>query len=517
MIKFLCSFYMFAILFHVVVLSFKQISVVNRPSYNTRFYLTPNNMDSMFQSTIPATTPSLEIARYEAYSFLRKRLQNLLLNEGCISRRGWIRAFERWQCNSKLHEGSVTGDPILPSTDYIDNDFMTDLSKLDNMTVPLATKVAKQLQMDSVRLSNKIKQLDITLQEKRKQSPEKVPCVIVAYRRHDICLSLSSYAQERYSCLINYATLQRLQQRWLAVLPSRISNTLNSNDMEYTALLDALTKPTSALSSTDTSSSPSIPAVSSPPPSIATRPFDSFIQPPSISTSALHPLQRAFLEDVYSLLMRYQTLEGPGLQGALPITVFNTLKKDIDVETECFASPLNAHLPSYCSVFPDIDSLFGSLGSFLQYFPSSGSFQINPPFVQALMLRTISHVEALLSASAQPLSFILFVPAWMDDPHWLQLQQSRFMTATLIIEAAEHTYRDGMLHCRRETLRPAAFNTGVVFLQNEAGKARWPMTAEMEATIRTAYSQCKPDEYLLKRQQAEGFYLPKNRLSDSVQ
>jgi hypothetical protein len=49
------------------------------------------------------------------------------------------------------------------------------------------------------------------------------------------------------------------------------------------------------------------------------------------------------------------------------------------VSVECFASPLNCHLPAFCSAFPDTDAAFGSLGSFFDFFPTEGSFQVNPP------------------------------------------------------------------------------------------------------------------------------------------
>ncbi|XP_067856846.1 mRNA (2'-O-methyladenosine-N(6)-)-methyltransferase isoform X4 [Heptranchias perlo] len=76
-----------------------------------------------------------------------------------------------------------------------------------------------------------------------------------------------------------------------------------------------------------------------------------------------------FLARVWCLLRRYQSMfgvgahEGTGLQGALPVAVFEALNKLFGVTFECFASPLNCYFRQYCSAFPDTDGYFGSRGS----------------------------------------------------------------------------------------------------------------------------------------------------------
>ncbi len=54
--------------------------------------------------------------------------------------------------------------------------------------------------------------------------------------------------------------------------------------------------------------------------------------------------------------------EGSGLQGALPVPVFEALNKQFGVTFECFASPLNCYFKQFCSACPDIDGFFGSRG-----------------------------------------------------------------------------------------------------------------------------------------------------------
>jgi len=49
-------------------------------------------------------TPSEELLRFEGYTRLRQRMYELIRKEGCDSRRGWVRAFERWQYSAKTFE-----------------------------------------------------------------------------------------------------------------------------------------------------------------------------------------------------------------------------------------------------------------------------------------------------------------------------------------------------------------------------------------------------------------------------
>ena len=46
------------------------------------------------------------------------------------------------------------------------------------------------------------------------------------------------------------------------------------------------------------------------------------------------------------------------------------------MSTEAFASPLNCYCPSYFSAFSDVDTPFGSLGTFAVAQPQRGSFEV---------------------------------------------------------------------------------------------------------------------------------------------
>jgi|TARA_B100000524_G_scaffold341625_1_gene235884 phosphorylated CTD-interacting factor 1 len=91
------------------------------------------------------------------------------------------------------------------------------------------------------------------------------------------------------------------------------------------------------------------------------------------------------------------------------------LRRRLGVSCECFASPLNATLPDYFSAFPDVDSFFGSRGSFFGANPIEGSFEVNPPYVPEVLLAAVHHAKRLLAtaeAAARALSFVFVVPTW---------------------------------------------------------------------------------------------------------
>ncbi|XP_064429345.1 mRNA (2'-O-methyladenosine-N(6)-)-methyltransferase isoform X3 [Mirounga angustirostris] len=206
-----------------------------------------------------------------------------------------------------------------------------------------------------------------------------------------------------------------------------------------------------------------------------------------------------FLPRVWCLLRRYQMMfgvglyEGTGLQGSLPVHVFEALHRLFGVSFECFASPLNCYFRQYCSAFPDTDGYFGSRGPCLDFSPLSGSFEANPPFCEELMDAMVSHFEKLLESSPEPLSFIVFIPEWREPPTpaLTRMEQSRFKRHQLVLPAFEHEYRSGSQHvCKKEEMHyKAVHNTAVLFLQNDPGFAKWGPTPERLQELSTAYRQ----------------------------
>lgn len=75
------------------------------------------------------------------------------------------------------------------------------------------------------------------------------------------------------------------------------------------------------------------------------------------SLRSLHRGTGEFGSDMLLMALRYAPLS-KGLQAALPLAVFQLLQHELNTHVECFASPLNHQLSSWCSAFAD-DACFG--------------------------------------------------------------------------------------------------------------------------------------------------------------
>ncbi len=121
---------------------------------------------------------------------------------------------------------------------------------------------------------------------------------------------------------------------------------------------------------------------------------------------------------VYCVLPRYHLVLGHGFQMTLGKQAFDVLHLWFDVRFECFASPLNCICGVYTSAFPLTDQCFGMVGNFFLLHPSSNSFKANPPFIAEVTLAMVVHIHELLHDATGPMSFVVIVPGWDDDPCW---------------------------------------------------------------------------------------------------
>mmetsp|Transcript_50274 Transcript_50274/g.106838 ORF Transcript_50274/g.106838 Transcript_50274/m.106838 type:complete len:637 (-) Transcript_50274:121-2031(-) len=184
---------------------------------------------------------------------------------------------------------------------------------------------------------------------------------------------------------------------------------------------------------------------------------------------ALHSVQHPeepedsnnFEKRALAVALRYEALGGTGFQLALPTTAFEVLHKNFQVCAECFASPFNCWFPWYCSAFIDTDDAFGSLGSFFDFCPKRGAFEVNPPFAPALLAKMREHIHALLAATKQPLSFVVTVAKW-EHAELDALEASPYVKATLIVPREEQQWLDG------STARRAPVELLILILQNQA-------------------------------------------------
>ena len=90
--------------------------------------------------------------------------------------------------------------------------------------------------------------------------------------------------------------------------------------------------------------------------------------------------------------------------------------------TEGFASAFNRYFDNYCSAFPDLESVFGSRGSFFDTKTwSTDIVYINPPFDEVLMSLSMQRIYQYLRENPESkIKFIFTLPNW---PNWDSLEQ----------------------------------------------------------------------------------------------
>jgi phosphorylated CTD-interacting factor 1 len=189
-------------------------------------------------------------------------------------------------------------------------------------------------------------------------------------------------------------------------------------------------------------------------------------------------------ERIFKLWCRYESLAAPGYQAAIPMDMFNLLKRELKVNHELFASPFNCNAElTYTSAYPDTDSFFGSKGNFFREYPKlfahGGSFEANPPFLEEHMTVLTLIIEEALK-SAVPLSFVVVYPAWEDAISHATLKNSKYNVLThkvLNFESLKHHYVQSSQYWNKDEITRASRSRSSIFiLQNEGGKREYPVS-----------------------------------------
>jgi phosphorylated CTD-interacting factor 1 len=205
--------------------------------------------------------------------------------------------------------------------------------------------------------------------------------------------------------------------------------------------------------------------------------------------------EAAFASSLFTLLARYDMIQGAGLQSAVQGAVFDVLLKHYGCNTECFASPLNCRYERFLSAFPDTDKTFGALGSFFNHdFTQGGAYQANPPFVADFIHAMYKKMDDSLSQCTKPLLFIVFVPAWVDTSSWKALKESKHLQKYVLLDQSSHYYAEGTQHRRKTAKRVASFDTSIFFLQNEAGKEHWKIQDSHIEDLKQAFMNDPEEE-----------------------
>lgn len=134
-------------------------------------------------------------------------------------------------------------------------------------------------------------------------------------------------------------------------------------------------------------------------------------------------------EPVLAMAMNYGALRPRGQHWGLSLATYvEAVKQGLKVEG--FASPLNSQIimardrlglpqePSFCSLFPETDAIFGSLGSFFELNLEGIYATVNPPFILDIMNRAVDKCIKAIHENER-CKFTLYLPSW-KDAHFYQ-------------------------------------------------------------------------------------------------
>ena len=92
--------------------------------------------------------------------------------------------------------------------------------------------------------------------------------------------------------------------------------------------------------------------------------------------------------------------------------------------------------------------MFGSRGNFFNVQPEnlkSGGFQVNPPFIESLFIKTMNILLGALKLAEvedRSLLFVFFMPGWIDSISYNLAVNNTYLRSELIFPANAHSYYD---------------------------------------------------------------------------
>ena len=209
--------------------------------------------------------------------------------------------------------------------------------------------------------------------------------------------------------------------------------------------------------------------------------------------------EQEFACRVLTLMARYASLSGgvtefahqtSGFHASVPTQVYALARTHLSTVAECFASPMNVSSPLFCSLFPDCDSYFGSMGSFFdlsiaKQFPNGIAMNCNPPFTLAIMSRVPGKLQALCEegdALTVPVQFLIVVCNWavvagVEQAHGRRiltdLAKSVFCRRHVSVAPEHAPYQDGHAFALCRPFFTLKSNTEVYLWQNHTAAGRW--------------------------------------------
>jgi hypothetical protein len=187
-------------------------------------------------------------------------------------------------------------------------------------------------------------------------------------------------------------------------------------------------------------------------------------------------------EHIVWMLLRYSSLLPRGQHWCIPLVNYQWLYEQYGVDIEGFASPINSQLLAvdlqcpFCSLFPDTDRVFGSVGSFFTTNFLDHSVLVNSPYMEEMIDHVARKMEQQCILAESQGSFIRFfvtTTAWYDAKGCLRMSKSKYCTYQEILPKYRHFYED-CNHTRRKRII-APFDTAFFVLEVGENRDKQPL------------------------------------------
>ena len=158
-------------------------------------------------------------------------------------------------------------------------------------------------------------------------------------------------------------------------------------------------------------------------------------------------IEKTSLKDVCILCLKYASLNPGGQQWGIPFATADHLY-NLNFINEGFASPINSRLIeknkfNFCSLFYDIDVLYGSIGSFFdtdlcQY---EGNWSINPPMIESIINKMADKILTTLNQNKK-ISIFVSLANWRDSEGYQKLLSSQYLQHYSVLPPGIAYYND---------------------------------------------------------------------------
>lgn len=155
-------------------------------------------------------------------------------------------------------------------------------------------------------------------------------------------------------------------------------------------------------------------------------------------------LERGSEQELAECFLTYKGIISSGHQLGVPMNLVKKMDEKLDFTLEGFASPFNVRLSmfkniSFCSLFPQVDKVYGSIGSFYETELDGHVSLVNPPFTLPMLEKTTKYLLDQFE-KADKMVVVYVVPYSWDSSYHLDIENCKYLVEKVILKRHEYFY-----------------------------------------------------------------------------